>query len=150
MAPACAASSQCPLAALEVPLDTPQDRTDFLEILKDNARANGLHVDDASRQWREFLKNVKDQPPTSPVEKTIYISLWRAPDENNPEVLVDDGGHQGRPWIIFYNGRRVDSAEKDRHELTSSIRRRWPQAINIPIKTEGGLPTVEEVESPEK
>ena len=145
--PACTAFVQHPVAALELPLETSRDRADLLTILKNNADANGLHVDDVSQRWRDFLNNVKDQPATSPVEKTIYVGLWRGPDDDDLEVSIDDGGHQGRPWVVFYNGKRPILAGKDRGDLIAALRHRWPRTITIPIAPEGGLPTVQQVET---
>jgi hypothetical protein len=55
-------------------------------------------------------------------------------------VLVDDGGHQGRPWLTFLRGKHPKLASKVRADLLADIKGRWPEARNVPIMPNGGLP----------
>ncbi|HVI31222.1 hypothetical protein [Phenylobacterium sp.] len=131
------------VAAIEVPLRTSADRADLIAMLGRHARAGGLHVDDGSERWAEFRKGARpDEPPfvKDVLTKTIYISVWRGSEDDDPEVFVDDGGHQGRPWLRFLAGKHPELATRVRTGLLSDIRRRWPEAREVPVMPRGGLP----------
>src|ERR1700678_3789508 len=131
------------VAAIEVPLLGPSDRADLLAMLRSEARDGGLHVDDDSRQWIEFRKGAPSDEPTfakSVLTKTIYVGLWRGANDDDPEVLVDDGDHQGRPWLTFLQGKHPDLATRVRARLLAAIKRRWPGARVVPVMPNGALP----------
>ncbi len=131
------------VAAIELPLLAASDRADLLDILRREASAGGLHVDDGSQQWIEFRKSApKDEPPfaKSVLTKTIYVGVWRGTNDDDPEVFVDDGGHQGRPWLTFLQGEHPDLATKFRTRILTDIGRRWPDARVVPVMPNGALP----------
>ncbi|HEY8616712.1 hypothetical protein [Phenylobacterium sp.] len=131
------------VAAVEVPLRTPADRADLLAMLRRHADAGGLHVDDVTQSWHTFRKSAPpDEPPaaTDVLTKTIYVHLYRGPDDEGPEVVVDDGGHQGRPWLRFLRGKQPELALRVRTRLLSDIKRRWPDAREVPVTGTGGVP----------
>lgn len=129
------------IAAVEVPLLTPTDRADFLAMLHRHAKAGGLHVDDVSEQWRLLGERSGDPPEArSQLAKTIYVGLWRGERDDDPEVLVDDGGHQGRAWATFLRGKHPELATKVRTGLMAEITERWPSARPIPVMPNGALP----------
>lgn len=112
-------------------------------MLHRHAEAEGLHVDDGSRRWIEFRRGAP--PDESPfvrdvLTKTIYVSVWRGAGDKDLEVSVDDGGHQGRPWLTFLRGDRPELATKARIRLLAEIRARWPEARDIPVTPNGRLP----------
>lgn len=127
-----------PTAAIEISLLTPADQADLVTMLRQLAPLQGFHVDDVSAKWRDFEEQVKDSP--SALKKTIAVGVWRGEDDNDLILLVDDGGHPGRAWIIFYRGEEPKSAERFWAALTGEIRGRWPDALPIPILPSGALP----------
>ncbi|TAL29889.1 MAG: hypothetical protein EPN98_19030 [Phenylobacterium sp.] len=133
------ASSQ-QIAAIEVSLRTPADRADLLAMLHRHARAGGLHVDDVSERWRRL--DTSDHPPAARdvLTKTIYVGLWRGVEDDDMEVMVDDGGHQGRPWLTFRRGKHPELASRVRVGLLADIKRRWPDARDVPVMPNGALP----------
>lgn len=131
------------VAAVEVPLRTQADRADLLAMLRRHAEAEGLHVDDGSRRWIEFRRNAPaDEAPSvrEALTKTIYISVWRGGGDKDLEVSVDDGGHRGRPWLVFFRGDQPGLATKARIRLLAEIRARWPDARDVPVMPNGALP----------
>jgi len=130
------------IVVLEVSLPTPQDRSDLLAILHRHAQAGGLHVDDVSEQWRQTGERAHDLPPEtqSHFTKTIYVGLWRGDCDDDPEVLVDDGGHLGRPWVTFLKGKQPQLATKARVGLVAEINQRWPDTREVPVMPNGGRP----------
>lgn len=136
------------IAAVEVPLRTPTDHADLLAILRRRAAENGMHVDDGTEQWIKFRRGAHpDETPwaRSVLTKTIYAEVYRGADDGNPEIGVDDGGHQGRAWLTFSRGMRPDLANKTRVQLMSDLKRRWPDARDVPILPGGALPLAEDL-----
>jgi len=112
-------------------------------MLRREASDGGLHVDDGSQQWIEFRKGAPaDEPPfaKSVLTKSIYVGLWRGANDDDPEAFVDDGGHQGRPWLTFLQGKHAERATKVRARLLTDIKRRWPDARAAPVMPNGALP----------
>lgn len=134
------------VAAIEVSLRTPGDRADLLAMLNRHAAEAGLHVYDGSDEWIEFRKRTASpkEPPfaKSVGVKTIYVSVWRG---KHSEILVDDGGHQSRPWLMFSRGEAPDLATATRTRLLSEIRARWPEARDVPVTPGGGLPLAQDL-----
>jgi hypothetical protein len=135
------------VTAIEVPLTTTADRTDLLAMLSAQARSGGLHVDDASSAWAKMTRNAPGPPPSaaSPVRKTLYVGLWRGSRDDDPEVIVDDGGHQGRAWVTFLRGKHPELAERARIALLAQIKARWSDARLIPVMPNGALPWAEDL-----
>lgn len=135
------------VAVVEVPLRGETDRADLLAMLHAHASEEGQHVDDGSEEWIEFQRNLdsKDREASSRLNKTIYASVWRGRDDKDQEVSVDDGGHQGRPWLMFFRGERPDAATGARLRLQAKIRARWPDARDVPIMPSGSLPSADDL-----
>ena len=136
------------VAAVEIPLHTSTDRADFLALLRRHARAGNLHVDDGTAEWIEFRRGSHpDEPPsvTAMLSKTIDISIWRGEEDNELEATVDDGGHNGRPWLMFLRGAHPEVATQFRARLLTEIQARWPEVRNIPVTPDGGLPLSEDL-----
>lgn len=126
------------VAAVEIPLETVDDRHDLLAVLRRHAAADGeLHIDDVSEKWRE-LEQEADTP--ADIRKTIYVGVWRGRDDDDIEASVDDVGHNGRAWVTFLKGRQPDRAARFRKSVLADIRRRWPGANALPVLPTGGLP----------
>ncbi|CAN7292870.1 hypothetical protein LJR164_001485 [Phenylobacterium sp. LjRoot164] len=135
------------VAVVEVPLRSATDRADLLAMLHAHAREEGQHVDDGSEEWGAFQQTLesKDHEASSPLNKTIYASVWRDRDDKDQEVSVDDGGHQGRPWLMFFRGERPDLATGARLRLQAKIRARWPDAREVPVMPSGSLPSADDL-----
>ncbi|HEV7659189.1 MAG TPA: hypothetical protein VGO55_05020 [Allosphingosinicella sp.] len=124
------------VAAVEIALRTPADRSDLLAMLRRHATAGGLHVDDSSREFRELA------PELVPdfVRRTLYVGVWRGAADDDLEISVDDAGHRGRAWVIFSRGKQPALARRMREGLLSAIAHRWPGARRLPVLPSGGLP----------
>ncbi len=124
------------VATVEVPLLTPSDHADLLAMLRRVARQEGLHVDDGTEQWLQFRRGApSNEPPfaRNVLTKTIYVGVYRGANDNDMEMDVDDGGHQGRAWLTFFRGKRPELATKVRVQLVAEIKRRWPDARDVPV-----------------
>ena len=136
------------IAAIEVPLRTPADHADLLAILRHCAAEDGLHVDDGTEQWIQFRRTAPpDEPPSarSVLTKTIYASVYRGADDTDLEIVVDDGGHQGRAWLSFLRGTHPELATRDRIQVLDEIMRRWPDARDVPVMPNGSLPLTDDL-----
>jgi hypothetical protein len=131
------------VAAVEVPLRTSSDHADLLAMLQRIARQQGLHVDDGTTEWIKFRRSASANEPefaNDILTKTIYAAVYRGNDDSDMEIVVDDGGHQGRAWLTFIRGERPDLAARTRAQLIAEIKRRWPDARSIPVMPSGALP----------
>ena len=99
------------VAAIEVVLKEPRDRTDLVAILRRHAAGAGLHVDDGSAEWREFERRAEQIPPADQV--TFNVGVWEGADDDEPVAFADDRFHQGRVWVTFLRG-----TEPDRHPIS--------------------------------
>lgn len=126
------------VAAVEIPLRTPADRSDLLAMLRRHASASGLHVDDGSQAWRELQRNAPDLPAFA--RRTLSVGVWRGEGDDDLEVSADDTGHEGRAWVIFSRGKQPELATRTRQGLLGAIARRWPGARRLPVLPSGGLP----------
>jgi hypothetical protein len=136
------------IAAVEVPLRTQADHSDLLAILRRRAAQNGMHVDGDTEQWIALRREShSDESPwvRSVLTKTIYAEVYRGGDDGDPEIGVDDGGHQGRAWLTFLRGNRPEAATKTRDQLMDDLKRRWPETRQIPILPGGALPLPEDL-----
>lgn len=126
------------VAAIEVPLSDRRDRNDLVAILRQNAAASGLHVDDVSAEWREFEQHARQIAPAEQV--TFNVGVWYGTDDDELVVLADDRFHQGRAWVSFLRGVKPDRFKSYRESTMKAVRARWPEARIIPILPWGGLP----------
>jgi hypothetical protein len=136
------------IASVEVPLRTPADHADLLALLRRNALAGGLHVDDGTERWIQFRRGApSDEPPDARnvLTKTIYVGVYRGTNDSDMEMEVDDGGHQGRAWLTFFRGKRPELATKTRVQLLAEIKHRWPDARDVPVMPNGGLPLADDL-----
>lgn len=126
------------IAAIEVLLKDPSDGNDLVAILRQNAAASGLHVDDVSAEWREFEQRAKQIAPAEQV--TFNVGVWYGADDDEPVVLANDRFHQGKAWVSFLRGVKPDRFKSYRESTIEAIRDRWPEARFLPILPWGGLP----------
>ncbi|HVQ08220.1 MAG TPA: hypothetical protein VMS43_07270 [Allosphingosinicella sp.] len=131
------------VAAVEIPLRTPADRSDLIAMLRRHAAADGLHVDDVSAEWQDHQRNAPELPDFA--RGTLYVGVWRGAEDDDLEVSVDDSGHPGRAWIIFSRGKQPVLATRTRESLLSAIGRRWPGARRLPVLPTGGLPLADDL-----
>jgi hypothetical protein len=131
------------VAAVEIALRTPADRSDLLAMLRRHAAAGGLHVDDVSSQWRDLQRNAPELPDFA--RGTLYVGVWRGAEDDDLEVSVEDSGHRARAWVIFSRGEQPELATRMREGLLSAIARRWPGARRLPILPTGGLPLADDL-----
>lgn len=110
------------VAAFEVPLPTATDKSDFLALMRQEAVAQGYHLDAASDDQLRALSRV------SPL--TLNASIWRGNDEENMVSAMDGADHVGRIWITFSKG---DNPER-------SVKQRWPDTAALPIMPSGAIP----------
>ena len=131
-----------PVAVIEVPIRTPSDRKDLLIILRNHAAASGADMVDNSADWQQFERQIKDPKPdpASVLHKTLYAGLFGDYSDRDPLVELDDGGHEGRPWLIFFNGLHPKKAANLRHSLTRVDYAPLAGCADIPIMPNGGLP----------
>lgn len=143
-----ASSDQQPIAAIEVPTPNTVDKSDLIALLQQTGAKQGFHVDDGSAQWREFAKRAKDLP--SPARKTLYAGVWDGKDDDDFIAMADDGGHNGRSWVICYSGKRPEAAKRFWLDLSAALRRRWPTTKPIPILPSGALPLSDDLQMTSK
>lgn len=125
------------VSAIEVRLRTPADERDLVAMLQRVAAAGGLHVDDSSARWREFQKEANSP---AAARMSVRISVWNGPEDRDIEISVSDMGHIGRAWIAFINYGKSDMAPELRAQLIAAIKRRWPDALMVPVMPTGALP----------
>ena len=121
------------VAAFEVPLPNPGERAEFLAILSDAAKAEGLHVDASHAEQLERLSEV------SPM--TIHAAVWRGANDEEPLASVMDlPDNLGRAWISFSKGEDPNLATRFRERAMSKILERWPNTQRLPIMPTGAIP----------
>ncbi len=91
-------------------------------------------------EWREFARQAKDLPTEA--RKTIYAGVWDGENDDDPIAVIDDGGHNGRAWIVVYPGKRPAAAKRFWRDVNVSVGRRWPSTTAIPILPSGSAATV--------
>ena len=135
------------VAVVEVPLRDLTDRTDLLDMLHAHASEEGQHADDGTEEWIEFRQSfpADDREVPSILDKTIYVSVWRDAKDKDQELSVDDGGHQGRPWLMFFRGEKPELASGTRLRLQAKIKARWPDARDVPVMPSGSLPSADDL-----
>lgn len=135
------------VAVVEIPLRNGTDRADLLDMLHAHASEEGQHVDDGTEEWIEFRRSssADDREVPSILDKTIYVSVWRDASDKDQELSVDDGGHQGRPWLMFFRGEEPELASGARLRLQAKIKARWPDAREVPVMPSGSLPLADDL-----
>ena len=130
------------VAAVEVRLATSADHKDLIAILRRHAAVDGsVHVDDVTERWKDFESQ---SGPVLPGGKgTIYVGVWRGWKDNELIADVNDMGHPGRAWVTFVRGKDIPRATRFRTAALKDIRRRWPNAMTLPVLPSGGLPLPE-------
>jgi hypothetical protein len=131
------------VAALEIPLETQADRADLLAMLRRQAAAGGLHVDDGSREREEIQRADPNFPDFA--RGSLFVGVWRGDNDDDLEVSVDDAGHPNRAWLTFARGSQVEAATRFRETLIRALRQRWPNFRALPILPGGGLPLADDL-----
>ena len=139
-----APNNQLPIAAMEVLTPTNDDRADLIALLRQAAPKQGFHVDDGSAQWRDFATQARNLP--SPARKTLYAGVWSGKDDDDFIAMADDGGHNGRSWIMVYTGKHETAARRFWVDLKAQLIRRWPAARSIPVLPSGALPLSDDLQ----
>jgi hypothetical protein len=124
------------VAAFEVPLHTPSDRTEFLSLIRQEAEAEGLHVDAASD---DSLRQMAEASPAA--RMTIHAAVWRGTEDAHSEATIMDGhDHLGLVWIMFAQGEDIELATRFRERVMSRIVLRWPETTSLPVMPTGSIP----------
>lgn len=124
------------VAAYEVPLPSEQDRAEFLSVVREVAREEGLHVDSSTQ---EHLRRTAETIPTA--EMTIHAAVWRGEtDEVSEAVIMDQHDHIGQVWIMFAQGVDPQFATRFRERLMREVMHRWPETLSLPIMPNGAIP----------
>lgn len=124
------------VAAYEVPLPSEQDRTEFLSVVSEVARAEGLHLDSATQQE---LRRTAETIPTA--EMTVHAAVWRGEtDDESEAVIMDQHDHIGQVWIMFSLGEDPQLATRFRERVMREITARWPETLSLPIMPNGVIP----------
>jgi hypothetical protein len=84
-------------------------------------------------------------PPRKATLSTSDMGRYRGVDDGDMEMDVDDGGHQGRAWLTFFRSKHPELAAKVRVRLLAEIRRRWPDARDVPVMPNGALPLADDL-----
>lgn len=124
------------VAAIEVPLFSAEDRTEFLAMLDSVASEQDLHIDSATEDEMAFVgKGISAAP------KWMNATVWRGSDDGDAEVsMMDANSHPGRVWMMFSKGGQPELTKKFRDQAMRHIFRRWPKTKHIPIMPNGALP----------
>jgi hypothetical protein len=131
------------LPALEVTISSASDRADLIAILRrETAFDSELHVDDATERWQQlYAASDKDgRPAHSSTRSTINVGVWRGADDEDPVAQVNDRGHLGRAWVMFSDYEGSAKNDSARARLIAALRRRWPDARDIPVMPNGAYP----------
>lgn len=123
------------VAAYEVPLPTEEARSAFLDLLRQDARAEGLHVDAATPE--ELAETAKVMPGAA---MTIHAAIWRGEGDDQPEAVILDLDHVGLAWIAFSAGKDEALARRFRERAVRRILQRWPQTLSLPVMPNGSIP----------
>ncbi len=121
------------VAAYEVPLSTSSDRDALVALLRQDAEAEGFHVDAATAQELEQLSEV------SPI--TINAAVWRGKDDDESVASVMDGAdHLGLAWLGFSKGEEPERTARFKESVMRRIMLRWPKTQKLPIMPTGAIP----------
>jgi len=123
------------VAAFEVPLKPPQERAEFLAIVREAAQADGGHVDVASD---DELRQMGEAMPAA--NMSIHAGVWRDQDDKEPWATIMDLGHIGLVWITFARGEDEALARRFRARTMRDINARWPDTPSLPILDRRTIP----------
>lgn len=125
------------VVAIEVPLLTAAEKSEFVSLLSKEAQADGYHVDASKPDRLEYGSNV--------AQTTFSATVWRGDDEENIAAAMDYPGHLGRVWVTFAKGESPQDAVRFRQRLLSQIYQRWPKTRALPIMSTGAIPLVDDM-----
>jgi hypothetical protein len=121
------------VAAYEIPLPTALDRAALIDLLSEEARAEGFHVDASSDEVNKQLSEV------SPL--TINAAVWRGKDDDEPIASVMDGAdHPGLAWLTFSKSETPGRTARLKARVMKRIMLRWPKTQALPIMPTGAIP----------
>lgn len=120
------------VAAVEVPLPTSTDKSEFLELLRKQAEGHGYHVDAASEAELALMSEVS--------LITFSAAVWRGNDDESIASAMDFQDHIGRVWLTFTSGEDPERSRQFRDALVSQIEQRWPETASLPIMPNGAIP----------
>lgn len=120
------------IAAFEVPLPTVVERHQFIEVLRREAAAAGLHVDAVSDEDLHILSQI------SPL--TMNAAIWRGDDEEMVASAINPPTRPEKVWITFAQGERPGQFTAFRHGLMRKIIQHWPETLPLPIMPTGAIP----------
>jgi hypothetical protein len=121
------------VAAYEVPVPTARDRDDLVALLRQEAVAEGFHVDAASPD------QLRGQSEVSPI--TINAAVWRGDrDEEAVASVMDGAGQLGLGWLTFAKSEEPERTARFRTKVMRRIVARWPGTRALPITPSGGIP----------
>lgn len=121
------------VAAFEVPLPSPEQRAEFLKLLRGAAEIEGLHLDASNA---DELKQLSEVSPM-----TINAAVWRGADDDEALASVMDvPGNLGRAWISFSKGEDPALSTRFRDRAMRKILERWPRTQGLPIMPTGAIP----------
>jgi hypothetical protein len=124
------------VAAFEVPLLSQADRDRFLSDLRAAAKAEGMHVDAATKE--ELDGETKASPN---FRKTMSAAVWRG--SNDDDVVasaMDQFDHLGKVWLSFSKGSDPALAARFRERLMFEVMLHWPDTLPLPIMHSGAIP----------
>ncbi|WP_129586410.1 hypothetical protein [Sphingomonas montana] len=125
------------VAAYEVPLPTDADKARFIQLLREEGKARGFHVDAATRD------DLLIQSEVSPM--TFNASVWRGDDEESMASAMDFKDRIGRVWIGFSLGQDPVRSARFREKLVPKIKKLWPATASLPIMPSGAIPLTEDL-----
>ncbi|GEM_PF-1654165 len=134
------------VASIEIPLETRRDHDDLVAMLRRHAAADGqdgIHVDDVTTAWVDFLPHTEAIAPED--RGTIFVGVWRGANDDVQEIRVSDLFHPGRAWLTFVRGEPAARSTRLREGLLAEIRVRWPEAKTLPVM-DGVIPLPEHME----
>lgn len=123
------------VAAFEVPLASQSERDRFLDLLRQQAGAEGLHVDAATNQELHDTAEVGSNDATR-----IHAGIWRGQKDDDLEGSVMNVDHPDLVWIMFLKGRHPDVATRFRQRVMAAITQLWPETRSLPIMPNGTIP----------
>ena len=121
------------VAAYEVPVPSAEDRNQLLDLLSQEARVEGFHVDADTDEENRQLSEV------SPI--TINATVWRGKNDDEAIASVMDGAdHLGLAWLTFSKSEEPERTAQFRRRVMKQIIMRWPKTQTLPIMPTGAIP----------